>query len=188
MNFFPIIFGIFFPGSSMSEIWVKFFFFFFCFSAYLISIWLKIMPEWGFLIFKFFYNRFRNFLPRVEYERNSGLKFFSLFLGICHPVLAINNAGKRIFNFLIFYSLFFLGIFLLGPSVYRIRESNFFISFSAYLIPLLVKNIAGKRFFNFFDFFFLFFTEFYCLGRVWTEFRPKIFFLPLSAYLILFRR
>ena len=49
---------------------------FFSFSAYLISFWLKIMPEWGFLIFEFFYNRFRNFLPRVEYERNSGLNFF----------------------------------------------------------------------------------------------------------------
>ena len=62
------------------------------------------MPERGF--FNFFFNFFGNFLARVEYERNSGLNFFSLFLYLFHPVMAKNNAGKGFFNFLNFFAIF----------------------------------------------------------------------------------
>ena len=71
------------------------------------------MPELIFLIFLQF---FWNFLDRVGYEQNSGLKFFSLFLGLSHPVLAKNINGKRFFNFLNFFAIFF-GIFLPGSSM-----------------------------------------------------------------------
>ena len=69
----------------------------------------------------FFAIFFRNFLAKVEYERNSGLKFFfSRFLGLSHPVLARNNAGIRFFNFLNFFAIFF-GIFLPGSGSNGIR-------------------------------------------------------------------
>ena len=45
----------------------------------------------------FFANFFWNFFSGVEYELNSGLKFFSPFLGLSHPVLLGNNAGKGFF-------------------------------------------------------------------------------------------
>ena len=76
LNVLGIFFGISFHGSSMNGIQVKIFFF--SFSAYLLPFWLKIMLERGFLIFWFFFIIFRNFLFRVEYERNTGLNFFSL--------------------------------------------------------------------------------------------------------------
>jgi len=57
------------------------------------------MPESGFLIFYFFCYFFQNFLVRVDYERNSGLKFVSRFLRQSLPVLAKNNAGKIFINF-----------------------------------------------------------------------------------------
>ena len=80
------------------------------------------MPERGFLkIFEFFCYFFWNFLAGVAYERNSGLKFFSPFLGLSHPVLAKNNAGKRFFNFWNFFPIFF-GIVLLGSSMNGIRD------------------------------------------------------------------
>ena len=46
--------------------------------------------------------------------------FFSLFLGLSHPVLDRNIVGKRFF-FLIFFAIFF-GIFLSGSSVNGIRD------------------------------------------------------------------
>ena len=77
----------------------------------------KIMPERGFLIFWFFFPfLFRNFLARAKCEQNSGLKFFYLFLGLSHPVLARNNKGKRFFHLLNFFAIFF-GIFLLELSM-----------------------------------------------------------------------
>ena len=59
-------------GSSMNGIRDKIFFL--PFPAYLIQFCLGIIPERGFLIF--FAIFFRNFLAGVEYERDSGLKFF----------------------------------------------------------------------------------------------------------------
>ena len=79
------------------------------------------MPERGFSIFEFFCYLVQNFLNRVEYERNSGVKFFFLFLGLSHPFLARNNAGKRFFNVLNFFTIFF-GIFLPGSSLNGIRD------------------------------------------------------------------
>ena len=80
------------------------------------------MPErvfFKFLNFLAFF--FRNFLARVENERNSGLNFFSLFLGLSHPILAKNNATKGFFNFFYFFSIFF-GILSPGSSVNGIRD------------------------------------------------------------------
>ena len=82
------------------------FFFFLSFWSYLIPFWLKIMSERGFLIFSNFLLVFWNFLVWVKYERNSGVKFFSLFLGLSHPVLTKNNVGKRFFNFFKFFVFF----------------------------------------------------------------------------------
>ena len=134
--------------------------FFFSFSSYLISFWLKIMPERGILIFLIFYYIFRNFLARVEYERNSGLKFFFLFHDLSNPVLAKNNAEKRFFNFLISFS-FFLRIFLLGSSMNGIRDLNFFLPFSAYLIPFWLKLMPKRGVFYFLNFFAIFFGIFF---------------------------
>ena len=95
LNFSIILFGIFLPGSSMNGILEKNFVF--TFSAYLLPFWQKIMPGGGFItIFEFFGYFFRNFLSRVEYERNSGVKFCFHFFGLSHPVWAKNSGGKRL--------------------------------------------------------------------------------------------
>ena len=86
------------PGRLWTEFGTKIFL---SFPAYLSPFWLKIIPEKGFLIFCYF---FKKFLARVEYERNSELKFLSLFLGLSRPLLAKNNAGKWFFNF---FAVFF---------------------------------------------------------------------------------
>ena len=103
--------------------------------------------------------------------------FFFLFFGLSHPVLAKNNAGKRIFNFLNFFAIFF-GIFLPGSNMNGMWEEHFFLAFSAYLIPFCVKIMPARGFLIFWIFL-LFFSEFSCQGQVWTEFGTKIFFLFL---------
>ena len=111
------------------------------------------MLERGFfLFFEFFCNFFCNSFPRAENERNMGLKLFSLFFCLSHPVLAINNTGKRFFNFLNFFAVFF-EIFLPGSSVSRIWD-YFFFPFLA--LPNLVLAISNERnrFFKFFAIFF----------------------------------
>ena len=128
-------------------------------------------------MFEFFCYFFRNFLPRVGYECNSGRKFFCLFLGLSHPVWAQNNAGKRFFNFLNFFAILFR-IFFRGPSMNGIRDWNFFVSFSTYLIPVSLKIILERGFLIFWILL-LFFSEFSCPGRLWMKFRMKIF-LSLS--------
>ena len=120
LNFFAISFGIFILGRVWTEFGTKIFFF--SFSAYVSLFFLKIMPDRGFLIFWFFFNFFWNFLARVKYERKSGGNFFFLhFFGLSHPVLAKNNVGKWIFNFLIFF-LYLFQNFLLGSIKNGIRE------------------------------------------------------------------
>ena len=141
-EFFCYFFGIFFPRSSMNGI--RDYNFFLFFSSYLIPFWLKIMPERGFLIFEFFCYFFRNFLARVESERNSGLKFYSLFLGLSHPGLDRNNGGMMFFNCLNFFTIFF-GIFLLGSGRTEFRTKIFFI-------------FLGLAIFFFLELFELFFT------------------------------
>src|SRR6266571_2947242 len=96
------------------------------------------MPGRCFIIFRIFYNFFRNFLARVEYERNSGLKFCFLFFGLSHSVLAKNIAGARFYSFLNFFTIFF-GIFLTRSSMNGIRFKNFVFTFSANLIPFWLK-------------------------------------------------
>ena len=77
-------------------------------SFYPVPFWLKITLDSCFLNFlNFLIISFRNFLHWVEYERNSGLKFFYLLLGLSNPVLAKNNDGKLFFNFLNFFAIFF---------------------------------------------------------------------------------
>ena len=90
------------PGGVRTEFGSKIFL---SFSAYLIPFWLKISGKRFFNFFKFFCYFFRNFLPLVEYERNSGVKFFSRFLGLPHLLLAKNNVGKRFFNFSNFFAI-----------------------------------------------------------------------------------
>ena len=96
---------------------------------------------------------FRNFHPRVEYERNSGLKFFSLCLGVSHPVLAKNNTGKLFFNF---FAIFFRN-FLPGVEYERNSGQKFGSPFLGLSHPLCAKNNAGKLLFNFLTFFAIFF-------------------------------
>src|SRR6266702_3871563 len=114
------------------------------------------MPESGFLFFCFFCYCFRNFLSLVKYERNSGLKFFSRFIGLSHPVLAKNNAGKRVLNF---FSIFFHNFLALVE-----YERNSGLKFSSIFLglshPISAKNNTGKRFFNFLNFFAIFFGIF----------------------------
>ena len=111
----------------------------------------------------FFFNFYRNFLARVEYERNSGPNFFSRFLFLSHPILAKNNARNSFFNSLNFLAIFF-GISFHGSSMNRIQVENFFLSFSAYLIPFWLKIMSERGFLIFC--FFIFFSEFSCPGLV----------------------
>ena len=165
--FVSIFFGISFPWPSINGIRDKIFFL--LFSAYLIPFWLKIMPEWGFLIFLIFYLFFRNFLPQAEYERNSGLKFFSLLLGLSNPVLAKNNTGKRVFHFLNFFCNF-LQNFLARIEYEWNSGLKFFSLFLGISNPVLAKNNAGMRFFNLLNFFYIFVGIFMpgsSMNRIW---------------------
>ena len=137
------------------------------------------MPERGFLIFEFFCYRFRNFLPRVEYERNSGLKFFSLFLVLSHPVLAENNAGK---GFFLFFCYFFLEFSSPGKVWTEFWTKIFFSLFRPISSPYWLKILPERGFLIFLIFCFYFFRNF--LARVECERNsgPKDFspFLGLS--------
>ena len=89
------------------------------------------------MFFEFSCYVFWNFLAEGEYERNSGLKFFSPFLGLSHPVLAKKKKMPER-GFLNFFAIF-VGIFLPGSNVSGIRGENFFLPFSAYLIPFWLE-------------------------------------------------
>ena len=131
---------------------------FFSLLGYLVPFWLKIMRERG------FFNFFRNFFARVEYERNSGLKNFSPFLILFQTFLDRNSAGIKFFNFLIFFAIFF-GIFLPGSSMNGIRDYNFFFLFLGQSHLVLSRKNARNRFFNFLNFFAFFFRNF----LAWVE-------------------
>ena len=75
----------------------------------------------------------------------SKVKFCFHFLSLSRPVLAKNNAGKRFYNFLNFFTIFF-GIFLPGSSMNGILELNFVLNFSAYLDPFWQKIMLGRGF------------------------------------------
>ena len=96
-----------------------FLFFFFCFFFYLFfyffsgrsrPVLAKNIAGKRFHYFLNFFTIFcRNFLSRVVYERNAGLKFCFPIFGLSHPVLAKTNTGKRfcnLLNFLLFFSEF----------------------------------------------------------------------------------
>ena len=108
-------------------------------------------------------NFFWNFLPRAEYERNSGQKVFSRFLSLSHQFLAKNNGGKSFFNFLIFFLFFWK--FLARVEYEQNLGLKFFCLFFGLSHPVLATKNAGKRFFNFLNFFAIFFGIFF-LGRV----------------------
>ena len=126
------------------------------------------MPERGFLIFWIFLLFFSEFSSPGRVWTKIGTNFFfSLFFGLSTPVLAKSNSGKRFFNFLIFFTIFF-GIFLLWLGKNRIQDQIFFLSFSAYLNPFWQK-IMPERGFLIFWIFLLFFSEFSSPGRVGTK-------------------
>ena len=130
------------PGRVWTEFGTKIFF---SFSTYLIPFWLKIMPEIGFLIFEFFCYFFRNFLARVEYEWNSGLKFCSLFFGLSLPVLAKNNVGKSFLKFWIF--LLFYSEFSCPGRVWTEFRTKFFLSLFGPISSRLGYKLCRKEVF-----------------------------------------
>ena len=117
--FLSIFFSIFFPGPSMNGIRDKIFFSLLFHQSH--PIFAKNTARKRFFNLLIFFYFSRNFLTRVEYERNSGLNFFSTFLGLSHPVLAKNNAGKWYFIFFKFFAIFF-GILFPGPSMNGILD------------------------------------------------------------------
>ena len=121
-----LIFLLFFSEfSSPGRVWTEFQtkIFFLSFSVYLIPFWLKLMPKIDFLIFWFFFLYFfSEFSCPGRVWTEFGTKFFFfLFLGLPQPVLDRNNAGKRFFNFLNLFAIFF-GIFLPVSSMNEIRD------------------------------------------------------------------
>ena len=113
-------------------------------------------------------------------KRNSGLKFFSLFLGLSHPVLVINNARIKFFSFLNFFPiLFYFFNFLAWVGQEQNSGIKFFSAFLGQSHPVLPKNNAAKRFFNFLNIFAFSFWNF--LARVECEWNSALkFFCPLS--------
>ena len=133
------------------------------------------MPGRGLIIFRVFLKFFSEFFCPSYVWTEFVIKFFSLsFSAYLIPVLAKNNTGKRFYNFLNFFTIFF-GIFLPGSSMNWILEWNFVFTFSAYLIPFWLKIMPGGGFIIFW-FFLQFFSNFSCPGRAWTEFWSKILF------------
>ena len=104
------------------------------------------MPEIGFSIFWIFCYFIWNFLAWVKNERKSGIKFFSLFLSLSHPILAQNNAGKWFLIFWIFLLFFFLEFSCSGRVGTEFGTKFFFLSFSAYLIPFRLKIMLERSF------------------------------------------
>ena len=110
------------------------------------------MSESGFLFFS-------ELLARFDYKRNLGIKFFSRFLGLSHPVLAKNNAGKRFFSFFEFFCYFFRN-FLSRVEYDRNSGLKFFTLFLSLFQPVLDRNNAGINFYIFLYFFAIFFGIF----------------------------
>ena len=178
MNFFAIFFGIFFPSSGTDEMRYKNF----CSLFLPIGVLAKNnvgMRFFNFLNFLAIF--FRIFLPWAEYERNSGLKFFSLVLGLYYPVLAINNAGIRSFHFLLFFSKFSSTV-----RVWTELGTRIFALIFCQSHPGLTKNNVGKRFFNILISFFSISYGIFMPGSRMIGIRDKIFFFSFSAYLIPF--
>ena len=123
------------------------------------------MLESGFLFFYFFLF-FSEFLARFDYERNPGIKFFSRFLGLSHPVLAKNNARKRFFSFLEFFCYSFRN-FLSRVDYDGNSGLKFFTLFLGLFQPVLDRNNAGINFFIFLLFFFGIFLHGSSMNGIW---------------------
>ena len=123
------------------------------------------MPERFFFNFlNFFAIFFGIFFPRPSLNGNRDKIFFFLFFSLSKLVLALNNSGRRFFNYLILFE--------------RNSGLNFFFSFSAYPILFWLEIILERGFFNFFNFLAIFFGNF--LPRANYERNSGLkFFFPL---------
>ena len=127
LNFFAIFLGIFYPGSSRNRIRNNFFFFL-SYSAYLSTVWIKILPEWCFLIFWIFFG----FLyPRSGRNGIWMEIFFFLFLSLSKLSFDRNNARVMFYNSLIFFWEFSIA----GRVGTEFGMKILFPSFMAYLNP-----------------------------------------------------
>ena len=149
------------------------------------------MMFFDFLIFFCYF--FWNLIAQVGLERNSGRKFFSLFLRLSQPGKDWNNVGMVFLKF-----LNFLGIFYLGSGRNGIRN-KFFYLFLGLSHPGLDRNNVGMLFYYFLDLFAFFFGILYLgSGRngIWIEilfyfiflyflYFIYIYFLSFCAYLSL---
>ena len=124
---------------------------------------------------------FWNFLSRVKCERNSWLKFISLFLSLYYPFWLKIMPERVFFNSGIFY--FFFRNFLARVECEWNSGLKFFSHFHRLSHPILAKNNAGKSFFNFFNFFAIFFGIF-LPGLRMNGIRVYNFFLSFSTYFI----
>ena len=148
-NFFAICFWIFFPGLGGNGIQDKNCYL--SFSAYLIPVWIEIMPEWRFLVFLKFLPFFLEFSSQGWDGTELGLNFFFLFLGQSHPGLDRYNVRMMFLNF---FTFFFFWNFLARVGYdwnWGLKSCSLFLGKSH---PGLDRNISGMTFFNFFAFFF----------------------------------
>ena len=113
-----------------------------------------------FWFFDFFFYFFRNFLTRVEYERNSGLNFFSLFLGLYHPPFWLKGMPERGFSIFWIFLPFFFRNFHARVEYERNSWLRFLFVFLGLSHPVLAIKNTGKGFFGFLIFFSIFFAIF----------------------------
>ena len=127
MNFFALLFEIFYSGSGSKVRNDNFFFL--SFSTYPDPFSLEMKPEWCFLILLNFFALFLEFSIQGRVGRIGTIIFFSFFLDLSRPVLAWNEAWIVHFNFLYFFAIF-LRIFY-SWSGRKDRKDNFrFLSFA----------------------------------------------------------
>ena len=136
-------------GRVWTEFGTKMFFLFFGLSHPVLAIkkgWKEV-----FWFFDFFFYFFRNFLARVEYERNSGLKCFLSFSAYLIPFWQ-KIMLERGFFICFILSIFFLEFSCLGRVWTEFGTNFFFFSFSAYLISSSLKIMPEKGFLIFWKF------------------------------------
>ena len=106
----------------------------------------------GFIIFRLFLLFFWEFsCPGRVWTEFRPKFFFFLFLGLYHPVLAKNNAGKRFFNFFLNFLLFF-SEFSCPARIWTELGAKIFFSLSWPHSNRLDRNNAEINFFNFLNF------------------------------------
>ena len=154
-------------GRIGTEFGIKIFFFF-SFSAYLTLVWIEIMREWYFLIFRIFVLFFWNIHDLVGKEWNSGWIFFFSFSTY------LNTVWIEIMPelcFLIFGILLLLFLEFSCPGwVGTEFGTKFFFFFLGLSYPSTDRNKAGMMFFDFLNFFPIFFGIFLpgsCWKGIW---------------------